>query len=214
MKPGFTEPADFGKYQIGFGVFFQDPLAFTFRLCKYKFIWRHLKETDNVLELACGDGLGSYMLATKAQSVLGTDISPSFIDYANQYFKRDNLSFQALDALNGAFNTKYDVAVLCGLLEYFTDEQTDLVMRNVLNALTPEGIAFVGTTSKASYPYASERRKATHLKEYMGNELAAMLSKFFHRVDVFTVNDEVIALTFPNLSYNLMAKCSYPKREA
>jgi len=72
-----------------------------------------------VLDVACGCGYGSYMLSGVAKSVVGIDNSQDAIDYANQYWKRKNISFEKGD-LNVDFSTlkKFDVVVCFETIEH------------------------------------------------------------------------------------------------
>ena len=52
-----------------------------------------------VLDAACGEGYGSALLATRAASVLGADISDTAIDHARaRYGAAVNLRFELADA--------------------------------------------------------------------------------------------------------------------
>lgn len=48
---------------------------------------------DRVLDLGCGSGYGSDILSEVALTVIGADLEPSNIDYANARHKKDNIDF-------------------------------------------------------------------------------------------------------------------------
>jgi ubiquinone/menaquinone biosynthesis C-methylase UbiE len=46
-----------------------------------------------VLDLACGEGYGSFSMSSVALSVVGVDISPETVLHAQSKYQRDNLRF-------------------------------------------------------------------------------------------------------------------------
>src|ERR1700722_15129763 len=48
----------------------------------------------DVLDIACGEGYGSNLLAARARSVIGVDISEETIGHAQSNYVRDNLTFR------------------------------------------------------------------------------------------------------------------------
>lgn len=53
----------------------------------------NLVEGKNVLDAACGEGYGSYILSKKAKNVMGIDISSEAIEYASEEYKNKNLKY-------------------------------------------------------------------------------------------------------------------------
>jgi len=65
---------------------------------RYEFAGRFVRGCE-VLDLACGNGYGSYALMNcGAQSVEGVDLDSSAIDYAKTHYRRDGLSYNCRDA--------------------------------------------------------------------------------------------------------------------
>ena len=50
----------------------------------------HLKGTEKILDLACGFGRHSLEFARRGYDVIGIDITPAYIDYANEQAKKEN----------------------------------------------------------------------------------------------------------------------------
>ena len=50
-----------------------------------------LAEGRDVLDVACGEGYGSSILAGMAQRVTGVDISPQAVAYAREHYAQENL---------------------------------------------------------------------------------------------------------------------------
>src|SRR5215472_8753793 len=62
---------------------------------------RELVAGKRVLDVACGEGYGSYLLATwGAARVVGVDIAPDAIEVARRIFPHHNISYVLGDACN------------------------------------------------------------------------------------------------------------------
>jgi len=83
----------------------------TDRRCDYIIGKMDLQETTKILEIGCGTGRHSHMIAKKTgKYVLGTDICKPFIETAQNRYSLQNLEYKTLD-----FNSREDVnAVLSG----------------------------------------------------------------------------------------------------
>lgn len=68
------------------------------RRCDYMISRMKLSAGAKILEIGCGLGSNSYMLASKTKAdVLGTDLCVPFIEEAREKFKLPNLRYEALD---------------------------------------------------------------------------------------------------------------------
>ena len=86
-----------------------------------------IKAGNRVLDIACGTGSFSMLIAGKAGSVSGIDISDNFIDMAiRNSIKRGihNLSFTCMDAsdLSGFSNREFDVSVTSMSVHQFDEK--------------------------------------------------------------------------------------------
>ena len=123
----------------------------TIRLHRERYGWAAERVAGkHVLDLACGVGYGSAMMAESgAASVSGVDISQEAIDEATESFQADNLRYYCSDyrllktdavpvALRTAYERGFDVVVSLETIEHLPDP-ADLV--RVLHAgLRPGGI--------------------------------------------------------------------------
>ncbi len=209
MKYNFAEePQSFQKYMLGFSCYYDDPLSFYFRLSRYKFFLRHIQHTDHVLELACAEGLGTYMLATKAQHITAVEVEQELIDFARTYFMHDTIEYICENALDINLDKKFDVIIASEVHEYLTREEAGGLHAIVTQHLKQSGLFFLSVPNKFSQVFATERRKTTHTEEYSADELEALLKKTFLRVMLYHKTDEFILPAFPDNGYNLIACCS------
>ena len=54
-------------------------------LIRYKYALTHLKPNWKVLDIACGSGYGSKMIAQKGCSVFGCDVSDEALDFSRKH---------------------------------------------------------------------------------------------------------------------------------
>jgi O-antigen biosynthesis protein len=52
-----------------------------------------INKNDDVLDISCGQGYGSFILSLNANQVYGMDINRDFVKYAFNNFKKDNIIF-------------------------------------------------------------------------------------------------------------------------
>jgi len=89
------------------------------RIMKYhQFFLKNIRKTDRVLDIGCGNGFVAYDIAKKAKYILGIDINPQNIKFAQKHFTRKNLKFITGDATKYSFNTRFDTIVLSNVLEH------------------------------------------------------------------------------------------------
>ena len=102
-----------------------------------------LNESDLLLDLACGKGRHAIYLNSLGYNVVGADLSKNSIAKAKA-FENDRLRFVVRDMRN-AFKLKYNAIFnLFTSFGFFEDDNEDiLVMKNIKNALQPNGVAVI-----------------------------------------------------------------------
>lgn len=106
------------------------------------------KGTERVLDIGCGDGKITALLAQKLPegSVLGIDISQSMIDFASLHYPKvdyPNLNFQKLDAAEILFENQFDQVVSFSTLHWVMDQKKAL--KAIHRALIPGGAVCIQT---------------------------------------------------------------------
>ena len=104
-----------------------------------------LVNTDSaakVLDVGCGNGNMSIALGGKGCNVLGIDISPQSIEYAQQRNTLSNVSFKVVDASTlVASNQKYEAIVCSEVLEHLDEPQN--LLHELRQVLTGNGVLVV-----------------------------------------------------------------------
>lgn len=98
--------------------------------------------TEHILDVGCGDGKITALLAQKIPggSILGIDISQSMIDFASLHYPQSdypNLIFQKLDAAEILIENRFDRAVSFSTLHWVMDQEKTL--KSIHRALVPGG---------------------------------------------------------------------------
>ena len=192
-------------------VFNESPLDFFILLARYKFAIRFIKKTNKVIDVGCGHGLGSVFLSKYANLIIGADQDKELVNKnASNYKKIKNLQFKHFDLLkpSKSFFNKFDMVISMDVIEHFNKSKMGTVVDSYYNLLNSDGFAIIGTPNIASRPYASQRRIDTHEFEFTRDEFEKTLLKKFKNVFIFSMTDEVVSTSFPNMAWYLMAICT------
>jgi GT2 family glycosyltransferase/SAM-dependent methyltransferase len=138
----------------------------------------------DVLDLACGEGYGSRMLALAgARSVVGVDLSAQAVSHASRaYAAVGRLRFMQGDAAEMPLaDASVDVVVSFETLEHH--DRHDEMMREVRRVLRPDGLLVMSSPNRPVYD-ALIHRNEFHLKELDLDEFSALLHRHFDQVVV------------------------------
>ena len=197
-----------------------DPKCFGFVLSRYKFAAKMLARKTSILEVGCGEGIGTMMLACETRaSVLGIDFDPAQIAYANSHLREPfvrhrpgdegRLAFACGDFVNGADAPGgFDGLVSLDVIEHVPrGEEEDRFLRRCRDCLGDGGVAVIGTPNLCAAAYASERSKIGHINLFDPDRYVGTLEQYFANVFVFSMNDEMVHTGFYKMAHYLMAVC-------
>lgn len=136
----------------------------------------------DVLEVACGSGMGLGYLAKTAKSVFGGDIDEKNLAYAKkQYGDRKNISVSLLDAHQLPFeNESYDVIILFEAIYYL--DKPDKFIEECYRVLRKNGKLIIGTVNRE---WEDFHISPFAVKYYSVRELGEMLKKHFSEATIF-----------------------------
>ncbi len=150
-------------------------------LVVYEWIARRVSGM-RVLDLACGEGYGSQVLASTAASVVGVDANPEAHEHARLRYRRANLRYErALLECHGEPGS-YEAVVFLQTIEHVRDPGA--VLDHVRELLAQRGTAYVSTPNVLTLaPKGSSRSdNPWHLREYRHQEFLALCSGAFGAV--------------------------------
>jgi 2-polyprenyl-3-methyl-5-hydroxy-6-metoxy-1,4-benzoquinol methylase len=136
----------------------------------------------HVLDMACGEGYGAGVLASRAASVTGVDANPEAHEHARLKYARPNLRF-ARDLVE-RYAEPCDAVVFLQTIEHVEDPAA--VLRHFRGMLRPGGTVYVSTPNVLTLapPGAERSDNPWHLREYRAEEFRELCEAVFERVEL------------------------------
>ncbi len=192
----------------GTQVWTDDPKHLLFILARYKFVAKMFTGYEQVLEIGCGDGLGTRMVQQEVGHVTAVDFDEVFIEDIKQRADRDwPLDVRVHDMLQGPVQGQYAGVYALDVLEHIRPSDEDLFIRNALHSLKANGSLIFGMPSLESQVYASPPSKAGHVNCKSAKDFKALMERYFHHVFLFSMNDEVLHTGFYAMSHYIFVLC-------
>jgi ubiquinone/menaquinone biosynthesis C-methylase UbiE len=114
---------------------------------RYRFASEYCKDKD-VLEAACGAGIGLGYIARRARTVIGGDIDEKNLKFARETYQgRQNVKVKHLDAHSLPFGDRsFDVVILYEAIYYLSEPHT--FVREALRVLRNGGALIICSANK------------------------------------------------------------------
>jgi len=137
-----------------------------------------------VLDMACGEGYGSAVLAATAAQVVGVDGNPEAHEHARLKYARPGLSFEWGAVESHGEPGSFDAVVFLQTIEHVVDPPA--VLAHFRTILKPGGTAYVSTPNVLTLapPGATKSDNPWHLREYRADEFAALCRGSFDHVEM------------------------------
>ena len=147
-----------------------DSLAFHYRLAI-----KHLSRPGKALDIACGLGYGTSLLAEVCDAVVGADVDPGVIAKAAGDFPESaNLSFEVADCEALPFeNNEFDAVISFETIEHVN---ADKYLAEMDRILTSGGVFIISTPQNA---IGQIPVNPWHNKEYSLDEIKELVSRYF-----------------------------------
>jgi len=136
-----------------------------------------------VLDVACGEGYGSALLARSARRVTGVDVASDVVAHARaRYASHTNLTFREADCAALPFaDASFDAVVSFETIEHVAAQQ--MFLDEVRRVLRSDGIFILSCPNKVEYSDKRGVVNAFHVRELYRDELSALLApRFEHSV--------------------------------
>lgn len=151
---------------------------------RYLFALRYCTGKD-VLDIASGEGYGSYLLSQAARTVIGVDIHRPAVDYANRTYLSNRVSYKHGDATEMPIaDASVDVVVSFETLEHFLDHER--FCREVERVLRPGGLLIISSPNRTIYTEEANHKNEFHIKELDRSEFTALIAAHFRNYALFT----------------------------
>jgi SAM-dependent methyltransferase len=152
-------------------------------------VHRYLQATrivtdKSVLDIACGEGYGSSLLAAVGATVTGVDISEEVITHARATYAHEGLSFLVGDcAAIPIADRSMDVVVSFETIEHH--DQHDAMMREIKRVLRPDGCLLMSTPDRLHYSIEPGFTNPFHIKELLEDEFRSLIRAHFRNAAFF-----------------------------
>ena len=134
------------------------------------------------MDLACGEGYGTDVLARRAANVTGVDANPDAHEHARLKYTRPGVSF-ARDLVE-SFDAPVDAVVFLQTIEHVTEPGA--LLDHFREILKPGGTAYVSTPNVLTLaPEGAERSgNPWHVHEYRADEYRELCERSFDSVQL------------------------------
>jgi SAM-dependent methyltransferase len=138
-----------------------------------------------VIDMACGEGYGADLLATRAASVVGVDANPEAFEHARLRYTRDNLRFER--DLVERFSAPCDAVTFLETIEHV--EEPAPLLTHFRELAGAEGTVYVSTPNRLTLaePGAEKSINPWHVREYTAAEFRTLCEAQFGRVELFAL---------------------------
>ncbi len=135
-----------------------------------------------VVDMACGEGYGSDVLAGTAAGVVGVDANPEAHEHARLRYLRPNLRFER--DLVESFSEPCDAVVFLQTIEHVQD--AGAILEHFKAMLEPGGVAYVSTPNLLTLasPGAEKSDNPWHVREYRAEEFRELCEAHFESVEL------------------------------
>jgi SAM-dependent methyltransferase len=149
-------------------------------LVVYRWIAERCRGLD-VVDLACGEGYGTDVLAGRAASVTGVDANPEAHEHARLKYTRPGVRF--VRDLVESFDEPCDAVVFLQTIEHVQDPRE--VLDHLRSMLRPGGTAYVSTPNVLTLaPDGEQSGNPWHVKEYRAGEFRELCEGSFGDVEL------------------------------
>ena len=134
-----------------------------------------------VVDLACGEGYGSAVLARSAVSVVGVDANPDAFEHARLRYHAPNLHY--VRDMVETFSEPCDAVVFLQTIEHV--QNPGEILDHLRSLLRPGGTAYVSTPNVLTLaPDGEKSGNPWHVKEYRAGEFRKLCESSFEHVQM------------------------------
>ncbi len=150
-----------------------------------------------VLDLACGEGYGSSMLAARAKEVIGIDLCKETIAAATRKYAKNHLTFEVGSMTHFPFNggKTFDVIVCFEALEHIQEHEE--CFSEIKRHLKPGGLLILSTPNRPVYSPPGGNQNPFHFKELDYEELQTLFGRYFRHFQCFGQQTYLFSNIYP-----------------
>ena len=132
--------------------------------CETILDWLEPRTGEKILDVGCGDGYFDARIASAGAQVVGIDIHPSRLAFANRHNHSPSIEYRSMDAEQLEFpDNTFDKAISFCVIEHFSNEVK--VLQNIARVLKPGG-RLVLSADSLSNPEVTAAEREAHRRRY------------------------------------------------
>lgn len=133
-------------------------------------------QDKTIIDIACGCGMGTKILSTKAENVFAYDINQEAIEFAKQYESADNIKYSVADIRKIPHdNSSVDVIISIETFEHVNE--INEIISEVHRVLKSNGLWCFTTPNGERYP--DHRVVQFHVRHYSRTDIHNFLDNLF-----------------------------------
>src|ERR671914_755818 len=150
-------------------------------LAVYRWIAERCRGLE-VVDMACGEGYGTAVLAERAVRATGVDANPEAHEHARLKYTKPGVRF--VRDLVESYSEPCDAVVFLQTIEHVQEPKA--VLDHFRSILRPGGTAYVSTPNVLTLapPGAEKSDNPWHVREYRAEEFRALCEQSFDRVEL------------------------------
>ena len=182
-----------------------EPDLWNEHLSRYYFA-QPLMAGRSVLDVGCGTGYGSSILANSARNVLGADISKEAIAFAQEHYETTNLQFLIADCSRLSLRAQSVEGIVCfEVIEHLLDQETFL--GEIQRVLKEDGLLVISTPNRVFYTEECKESNPFHTREFDFLEFSSCLRNYFAKVEICYQNHVYsVVIGNPSLRHSVLPR--------
>ena len=149
---------------------------------------QHLCQSKTVLDLSCGSGYGTRLLAKTAHQVTGCDVDPEAVAYGEEVYPAPNVERKTISLIRASaplpFETgSFDAVTNFEVIEHVPWPEMEAFFSEIKRVLRPDGTLIVSTPNKTIYRNYPD---PNHVSLMTAPEFDALLKVHFADVAMFS----------------------------
>ncbi len=142
-------------------------------------------EARRVLEIGCGEGVGTSILARRAHSIIAIDYSEKALQVARTQCASENVEYRPMKVPPLDFDdASFDAVVCFQMIEHL--EKPEALVGEISRVLRNDALALIATVNKEE----SISENPYHIHEFTGGEFRSLLEKAFDSVEFSGVHGD------------------------
>ncbi|RTL57745.1 MAG: class I SAM-dependent methyltransferase [Rhodocyclaceae bacterium] len=183
-----------------------DPKHMAFVLARYKFCAKMLSGKARVLEVGCGDGFGTPIVAQEVGKLHCVDWEErNIVGNRRRLAFLGNVTFDVADVSSAPPPGEYDAIFNIDVIEHLEPAYERPFVENMVSCLSKDGVMIIGTPNESASQYATHRSDHQHINLKNAKTLKELSDRYFANTFIFSMNDEMVHTGYYPMAHYLFA---------